>query len=86
VRFGGEEFVLLLHNTGAEDAHAKAESLRQSVERLVVGVPQYAIQFTLSAGIAVYPEDGTIAHALLSCADQRLLQAKHAGRNRVMGR
>lgn len=85
VRFGGEEFVLLLHNTGAEDAHAKAESLRQSVERLVVGVPQYAIQFTLSAGVAVYPEDGTVAHALLSCADQRLLQAKHAGRNKVVG-
>jgi diguanylate cyclase (GGDEF)-like protein len=86
VRFGGEEFVLLLHNTGPEDAHAKAESLRQAVERLVVGVPQYAIQFTLSAGVAVYPEDGTVAHALLSCADQRLLQAKHAGRNRVVGR
>jgi diguanylate cyclase (GGDEF)-like protein len=85
VRFGGEEFVLLLHATGAEDALAKAESLRQSVERLVVGAPQYAIQFTLSAGISVYPEDGATASALLSKADQRLLQAKHAGRNRVVG-
>lgn len=85
VRFGGEEFVLLLHNTGAEDAYVKAESLRQAVGRLVVGAPQYAIQFTLSAGVAVYPDDATGAHELLSLADQRLLQAKHAGRNRVVG-
>ena len=86
VRFGGEEFVLILHATGAEDAHAKAESLRLAVERLVVGAPQYAIQFTLSAGISVYPEDGTTASALLAFADQRLLKAKHGGRNRVVGR
>lgn len=86
VRFGGEEFVLILHATGAEDAYTKAESLRLSVERLVVGAPQYAIQFTMSAGIAVYPEDGTAASALLAMADQRLLKAKHGGRNRVVGR
>jgi diguanylate cyclase (GGDEF)-like protein len=86
VRFGGEEFVLILHDTGAESAFAKAETLRQTVERLVVGAPQYAIQFTLSVGVAVYPDDGTVAHVLLSKADQRLLLAKHAGRNRVVGR
>lgn len=86
VRFGGEEFVLILHSTGAEDAYAKAESLRLAVERLVVGAPQYAIQFTMSAGIAVYPEDGAAASALLALADQRLLKAKHGGRNRVVGR
>jgi len=85
VRFGGEEFVILLHDTDAAAAHAKADSLRQTVSRLVVGAPQHAIQFTLSAGIAVYPDDGTVAHVLLSRADQRLLQAKAAGRNRVVG-
>ena len=86
VRFGGEEFVMLLHDTDAESAVAKAHALRQAVERLVVGAPQHAIQFTLSAGVAVYPEDGTVAHVLLSRADQRLLQAKSEGRNRVVGR
>ena len=86
VRFGGEEFVLILHNTGAEAALAKADALRQAVERLVVGAPQYAVQFTMSAGIAVYPDDGTVSHVLLSKADQRLMQAKNAGRNRVIGR
>jgi len=86
VRFGGEEFVLLLHDTDSESALAKAQALRQAVERLVVGAPQHAIQFTLSAGVAVYPDDGTLAHVLLSRADQRLLQAKNSGRNRVVGR
>ncbi|HEU5397845.1 MAG TPA: GGDEF domain-containing protein [Gammaproteobacteria bacterium] len=86
VRFGGEEFVLLLHDTGAEAALAKAEFLREATSRLVVGAPQYAIQFTLSAGIAIYPDDGTVAHVLLSRADQRLLLAKQGGRNRVVGR
>jgi len=86
VRFGGEEFVLLLHDTDADAAFAKADSLRQAVGRLVVGAPQHAIQFTLSAGLAVYPDDGTVAHVLLSRADQRLLQAKSGGRNRVVGR
>lgn len=86
VRFGGEEFVILLHDTDAAGALAKAEHLRETVARLVVGAPQHAIQFTLSAGIAVYPDDGTVAHVLLSRADQRLLQAKNAGRNRVVGR
>ena len=86
VRFGGEEFVLLLHDTDATTAFAKAEALRLAVGRLVVGAPQHAIQFTLSAGLAVYPDDGTVAHVLLSRADQRLLEAKSGGRNRVVGR
>ena len=86
VRFGGEEFVLLLHDTDAAEAVSKAHTLRQAVEKLVVGAPDHAIQFTLSAGVAVYPDDGTIAHVLLSRADQRLLQAKAEGRNRVVGR
>ncbi|HEX2668967.1 MAG TPA: GGDEF domain-containing protein [Gammaproteobacteria bacterium] len=86
VRFGGEEFVLLLHDTGADAAFAKAEAMRLAVARLMVGPPEHPISFTLSAGVAVYPDDGTLAHVLLSRADQRLLQAKHGGRNRVVGR
>jgi len=87
VRYGGEEFVLLLNETDAEAAVAKAESLRQTVERLSIG-PAGAepIRFTLSAGVAVYPDDGTVSHVLLSRADQRLMQAKNAGRNRVVAR
>ena len=39
---------------------------------------------TISAGIAVYPEDGQTIDILLAMADDRLLAAKRAGRNRVV--
>ena len=87
VRFGGEEFVLLLNETDLEAAVAKAETLRLTVEGLSVGSPGAdPIRFTISAGIAVYPDDGTVSHVLLTRADQRLLMAKQGGRNRVVAR
>ena len=86
VRYGGEEFVLLLHETGEGPAHEKAEALRQAVGKLILKPPGlgHAIALTVSAGVADYPADGHSARALLSAADQRLLRAKQAGRNRVV--
>jgi diguanylate cyclase (GGDEF)-like protein len=85
VRYGGEEFVLLLHETGPQDAYAKAEALRQMVERLeVTSAAVIPVRFTMSAGVAIYPDDGSAPHILLSCADRRLLDAKQAGRNKVV--
>jgi diguanylate cyclase (GGDEF)-like protein len=85
VRFGGEEFVLLLNETDADAAVVKTEALRRTVEVLSVDAPGAdPIRFTMSAGIAVYPDDGTVSHVLLSRADQRLLQAKQGGRNRIV--
>ncbi|MBI3716701.1 MAG: GGDEF domain-containing protein [Betaproteobacteria bacterium] len=87
VRYGGEEFVLLLQQTGAAAALEKVEALRAAIETLAVVPPGAGqpIHVTVSAGIAIYPDDGDIAHILLSCADQRLLEAKQSGRNRVIG-
>jgi diguanylate cyclase (GGDEF)-like protein len=85
VRFGGEEFVMLLPDTGPAAAFAKADAIRLAVEKLSVGAAPHAIRFTLSAGVAVFPDDGTVDHVLLARADQRLMQAKNAGRNRVVG-
>jgi len=85
VRFGGEEFVLLLNETGAEKAYAKAETLRLAVQNCAVVIPGAAsVDLTISIGIAIYPDDGGNAHVLLSCADKRMLSAKQAGRNRVV--
>lgn len=86
VRYGGEEFVILLHEVGAKAARDKVEALREAIEQLAVALPgaDGSIRFTVSAGIAFYPDDGSVAHALLSCADQRLLHAKQSGRNRVV--
>jgi diguanylate cyclase (GGDEF)-like protein len=86
VRYGGEEFVLLLHETGDGSGADKADLLRQTVAKLILKPPGigHAIKLSVSAGVATYPEDGQTARALLSTADQRLLRAKQAGRNRVV--
>ena len=86
VRYGGEEFVILLHEIGPAAALEKMESLRAAIEQLSVKLPtaDRAIRFTVSTGIATYPEDGTEVHQLLACADERLMRAKQEGRNRVV--
>lgn len=86
VRYGGEEFLLLLHETGDGSAYDKAESLRQTISKLILkpGSSGHSIKLTVSAGVANYPDDGQTGRSLLTAADQRLLRAKQAGRNRVV--
>jgi diguanylate cyclase (GGDEF)-like protein len=75
-RYGGEEFIVLFPETPAANALFKAEDLRKSVEQSSV---------TVSIGVAEVPSDGTDMRTVIDCADQRLYQAKRAGRNRVVG-
>ncbi|MGE5470412.1 MAG: GGDEF domain-containing protein [Bacteroidota bacterium] len=82
-RFGGEEFVILLPDTGLAEAKQVAERIRKEIQKQPVkGLPTY----TVSLGVAVAqagsdkPES---VEALLAVADQKLYQAKERGRNRV---
>ncbi len=86
VRYGGEEFVILLRETGRDTAREKMDFLRAAVERqpIVLSDGIGEIRITISAGIAVYPEDGTGTQELLATADKRLFRAKQQGRNRVI--
>ncbi|HLA74947.1 MAG TPA: response regulator [Gammaproteobacteria bacterium] len=80
VRFGGEEFAVLLPRCSRVEAHGKAEALRQSIEVL----RPMDIPVTISIGIAAtidYPALNLTQ--LLALADQALHGAKAAGRNRV---
>ncbi len=81
VRWGGEEFILLLGNTTQEGAMKIAEDVRLQVLQLpdVNGV-----KLTLSAGVASTVPNGAIDHRLLSLADDALYQAKRTGRNKVL--
>jgi diguanylate cyclase (GGDEF)-like protein len=85
-RIGGDEFALLLPQTDLEQATTLCRRVRSQYEtelrplRLGVGV-------TLDFGISIYPQDGDQQRALLSLADERLYELKHAGRpaqNRVI--
>jgi len=83
-RWGGEEFVALLPDTGHDGAVIAAERLRSAIEHLCVeddaGRP---IRPTVSVGVAVVQPAGDSLEALLSRADTALYVAKAAGRNRV---
>ncbi|TCO47747.1 diguanylate cyclase (GGDEF)-like protein [Kribbella antiqua] len=93
-RFGGEEFVIALPDTGLDDATVTADRLRNAVAAsplaaMCAGVlddPDLdpdTFRLTVSIGVAVYPGDGTTLDDLLLRADRAMYAAKSAGRNRV---
>lgn len=86
-RFGGEEFIMLMPETGSGsgqgyDPARLTERLREAVECEPV-LSEGGSPITISAGVVRYPMDGrTIAELVLE-ADSRLFRAKMGGRNRV---
>ena len=84
-RHGGEEFLLLMPETDPKGALAKAEELRREVEQLDLAYAGEPLgRLTISAGVAIYPQDGGDADTLLRRADDALYAAKENGRNRVV--
>lgn len=79
IRWGGEEFVLMLPNTSEEGALALAERLRQRIETSNF---QYC-KMTASLGISTYPTDNLDIEKVISNADSALYHAKQTGRNRT---
>ncbi len=80
-RYGGEEFVFLLPETGKEGAFVLAKRIRGVVEG--AGFKYGERQLTVSIGLAVYPDDVQKGNELISKADEALYQAKRLGKNRV---
>lgn len=87
VRYGGEEFVVLMPEASASSAFQAAERIRQGIEALAIpnaGVPHSAV-VTISIGVAVArPTSAMPPSTLLSLADEALYQAKREGRNRCV--
>jgi len=79
-RFGGEEFVMLLPDTGKESALKLADQLRNFVEQMGFNSNGTAITITISCGITEFIENDTHETAF-DRADQALYQAKQQGRN-----
>lgn len=83
-RFGGEEFTMLLPGRDAAAAAERAEEIRQTIRKVALayrGRPLHPV--TVSIGVAAYPAQSDGA-SLPSVADNALLQAKAAGRDRVV--
>ena len=81
-RYGGEEFAVVLPQVDAASLAAIAERIRANIEALPA--PPDGATVTVSIGAAMYPRDGNNREALFHTADERLYEAKRAGRNRVV--
>ena len=82
-RWGGEEFAILFPHADVAQAVEQAEKLRAAIE--AIDCSDFAPGLRITASIGVSERTGLSHHErLVSRADERLYQAKHAGRNRVM--
>jgi diguanylate cyclase (GGDEF)-like protein len=83
-RYGGDEFLLLLHNTAADDAYVLLQRIMASLrESPGIEVNQQLIKITISIGMASFtPDDKAKSpRQLIEEADKALYQSKKSGRN-----
>ncbi len=86
-RMGGDEFSVVLPQTGVADAQSMAEILRTAIEESPIRTATGIVRMTVSIGAsslgAINDRDSITAEKLLDLADQSLYRSKDAGRNRV---
>lgn len=84
IRFGGEEFVVMLYNPTEQGAVDVAEKLRMAFAQKSFSVGSEKIKKTISIGVAMFPDDAEAVWKVIKFADIALYEAKTSGRNRVM--
>lgn len=82
-RLGGEEFAVLMPETGVEPARLAAERLREAVSRIRCELPDAVISPTVSVGVAVVAAGDETLSSLMRRGDRAMYQAKASGRNCV---
>lgn len=83
-RYGGEEFIVLLPDSTAEQSKVVAERIRGEIESSNLDTPKGRVDLTVSAGVADTTQGGLDSiERLIGLADQALYAAKQAGRNRI---
>jgi diguanylate cyclase (GGDEF)-like protein len=82
VRFGGEEFAIVLPNTDVTEGIRLAENIRKAVEQSSFTYKNKQISITISIGLSKY--DGETAQEFIEKADKALYRAKKNGRNQVV--
>ncbi|MFZ2972783.1 MAG: diguanylate cyclase [Ferribacterium limneticum] len=84
IRYGGEEFLIILVDSEGQAADNVAEKIRLAVESLKVQIAGITLQKTISIGIADFPTDSDTFWQAVKFADVAMYQAKEQGRNRVV--
>jgi diguanylate cyclase (GGDEF)-like protein len=85
VRYGGEEFLMLLPGASMDDAAEIAERIRLKVAETPLHVGDSTLQVTISQGVSGIPDiEASDPMDLIHRADEALYYAKESGRNRVV--
>jgi diguanylate cyclase (GGDEF)-like protein len=83
-RYGGDEFVIVLPDTGTELAGTVAERIRQKILRhQFTGGRRLQLSMTASFGVAAFPKHASSPQQLIACADTAMYEAKAANKNCV---
>ena len=83
-RLGGEEFAVLMPQTGLEQAYTAAERLRAAIAQVRCNLQGAEVRPTVSVGIAVAAEGGETLSSLMRRSDLAMYEAKAQGRNCVV--
>lgn len=84
-RYGGEEFVVLLPETGDKGALSCAKKIRKNVEgSFIYSGTNAKVSITISSGIATYPDHGENIDDIIKNADNALYVAKRSGKNKAI--
>lgn len=84
IRFGGEEFLIIMKNPTPESAKELATRINQEFEKLVFTFNNDSFSKTVSIGYAFFPSDTDQIWKCIKFADLSLYEAKETGRNKVV--
>ncbi|WP_372770999.1 diguanylate cyclase [Pseudoalteromonas sp.] len=80
IRYGGEEFIVVMDHTSSDEAAIKAEILRQQIENLEIDELK-GKNITISIGVTQLDQEDTSLESFVARADEALYKAKNLGRN-----
>jgi diguanylate cyclase (GGDEF)-like protein len=82
-RYGGEEFLIILHNSAIKEALVTGERIREAVSHIAVPHKNGILHFTVSIGVSTFHAPYDSVEKLISRADEALYLAKEKGKNQV---
>ncbi|UCG35420.1 MAG: sensor domain-containing diguanylate cyclase [Candidatus Omnitrophota bacterium] len=82
-RFGGEEFILFMVECKRDELISLGEKIRQDAQKATISYRRKKVDFTISLGAVMYPDDAKDITDLIERVDQLLYQAKRSGKNKL---